>query len=629
MSSDLRNIMILLMLAAVSCTPYKKMQKIVSGEVGMVISVPDEKPLDEEKEDVKIDSIRGSLTDEPIIMNAIRDNETGEMVATDVIDASRVVARFRNVAERAGYVSISFDVIVPEEMSDSDWQLKLRPLMRIQEDTLRLDPLYITGAGYRAGQLRGYQRYRNFLASIISDTTDFIRIGQLEIFLERFFPETYAMRTDSSFVSDPDAETLFGATQADALRHYTRRLKWIRNERRKARADRMYGRYVKDPIVVEGIRLDTVITSSDGDFVYRYMHTFRSRPNLKKVMVTLSGDMYERGECIHHLPFPEELTYYISSLSTMADLTPKYRMIILQRTVYDNTKALIDFALGSSEVDTTLSDNASELRRIRRCIEDVVARDEYALDSLVIMASCSPEGSYAHNRRLSAARSEAIRKYIGDYVPEEWRDSCLKTSLMPENWEQLRRLVANDTLMGDAAVKRILAVADGMKDPDVAERKLSRMAEYRYLRERIYPKLRSVSFDFHLHRVGMQKDTVHTTELDTVYMAGLDAMKELDYKKAVALLRPYGDYNSALAFMSADYNHSALDVLNRLDDRDPKVCYLKAMVLSRLEMPDEAMKYFELSIAYDPYMEYRANLDPEMFSLVKKRQTLINYNAYE
>ena len=629
MSSDLRNIMILLMLAVVSCTPYRKMQKIVSGEVGMVISVPDEKPLDEEKEDVKIDSIRGSLTDEPIIMNAIRDNETGQMGATDVIDASRVVARFRNVAERAGYVSISFDVIVPEEMSDSDWQLKLRPLMRIQEDTLRLDPIYITGAGYRAGQLRGYQRYRNFLASIISDTTDFIRIGQLEIFLERFFPETYAMRTDSSFVSDPDAETLFGATQADALRHYTRRLKWIRNERRKARADRMYGRYVKDPIVVEGIRLDTVITSSDGDFVYRYMHTFRSRPNLKKVMVTLSGDMYERGECIHHLPFPEELTYYISSLSTMADLTPKYRMIILQRTVYDNTKALIDFALGSSEVDTTLSDNASELRRIRRCIDDVVSRDEYALDSLVIMASCSPEGSYAHNRRLSAARSEAIRKYIGDYVPEEWRDSCLKTSLMPENWEQLRRLVANDTLMGDAAVKRILAVTDGMKDPDVAERKLSRMAEYRYLRERIYPKLRSVSFDFHLHRVGMQKDTVHTTELDTVYMAGLDALKELDYKKAVALLRPYGDYNSALAFMSADYNHSALDVLNRLDDRDPKVCYLKAMVLSRLEMPDEAMKYFELSIAYDPYMEYRANLDPEMFSLVKKRQTLINYNAYE
>ena len=313
----------------------------------------------------------------------------------------------------------------------------------------------------------------------------------------------------------------------------------------------------------------------------------------------------------------------------MADMTPKYRMIILQRRVYDNTKALIDFAQGSSAVDTSLSDNASELRRIRKCIEDVVSRDEYELDSLVITASCSPEGSYAHNRKLSSARSEAIRKHIGSYVPEEWRDSCLKTSLMPENWEQFRRIVMNDTVMAPSAVRRILDITDGMKDPDAAERKLSRMQEYRYMRERIYPKLRSVSFDFHLHRTGMLKDTVHTTEPDTLYMSGLEALKSLDYRKAVEILRPYDDYNSALAFMSADYNHSALDVLNRLDGHDARVCYLKAMVLSRLGMYDEAMKYFELSIAYDPYLEYRANLDPEMFRLVNKRKTLIKHNEYE
>ena len=90
----------------------------------MGLSVADEKPLEEEKEPV-IDSIRSSLTDGPLIMNAIRDDETGEMVATDIINASRVVARFRNVAERAGYVSIGFDLIVPEEMYDSKWQLRM------------------------------------------------------------------------------------------------------------------------------------------------------------------------------------------------------------------------------------------------------------------------------------------------------------------------------------------------------------------------------------------------------------------------------------------------------------------------------------------------------------------------
>lgn len=618
MCSDARYVLLLLLLAAAACSPYRKMQQIRSGQVEMTLSVPNEEPIEDEDSEVQIDSIRGTLTDEPIIMNAIRDSETGEMVATDVINASTVTARFRNVAERAGYVSISFDVSVPAAMSDSQWQLKIRPMMRIQEDTVMLDPVYITGEGYRAAQLRGYQRYNAFLASIITDTTDFIRIGQLEIFLQRHFPETYAMKTDSSFVTEPMAENLFGVTQRDAFEHYKRHMKWKRNERRKSRVGKMYEKYVKDPIPEEGIRLDTVLTSSDGDFVYRYVHTFRSRPRLKKVMVSLDGSLYERGECICHLPFPEELTFYISSLSTLADETPKYRMIVLERRAYDNTKALIDFGQGSSQVDTTLGDNTSELKRVIRCIHDVVARTEFALDSLVIVASCSPEGSLAHNRKLSAARSEAVRNYIGAYVPEEWRDS-LKASALPENWEQFVKLVANDTVLEEGVKRRMISMTENMKDPDAVERRLSQMPQYRYLREKVYPKLRSVRFDFHLHRIGMLKDTVHTTELDTAYMAGVRALKELDYKRAVTLLRPYDDYNAALAFMSADYNHSALDVLSRLDDTDSKVCYLKAMVLSRLEQHEEAMKYFELSLAYDPYLEHRANLDPEMSRLVKIR----------
>lgn len=612
----------MLLLAGLSCTPYRKIQRIRSGEVMMGLSVPEDKPAEEDKP-VEVDSIRSTLSDGPIIMNAIRDSETGEMVATDVISASKVTARFRNVAERAGFVTISFDITVPAGMSDSQWQLKIRPFMRIQEDTLALEPVYITGANYRNGQLRGYERYRAFLASIITDTSDFIRVHQLEIFLQRHFPETYAMKTDSTLIPEPMAENLFGVTQRDALEHYKKHMKWSRNEKKKSRKGKMYRRYVKDPIPMEGIRLDTVLIGSEGDFIYRYVHGFRSRPGLKKVMVYMHGDLYERGVCRAELPFPDELTFYISSLSTLADLATKYRMIVLERRVYDNTKALIDFAVGRADVDTMLGDNASEIRRVRSCIEDVVSREEFALDSLVIVASCSPEGSYASNRRLSKARSESVLKLIEEFVPQEWKDS-LRASELPENWPQLTRLIEHDTLIAATSRTQMLSLIETMTDPDAAERRLSRMPEYRYLRERLYPQLRSVSFNFYLHRVGMQKDTVHTTEIDTVYMAGLQALKDLDYKKAVAILRPYDDYNAALAFMSADYNHSALDVLGRLDDTDPKVCYLMALVLSRMEQHDEAMKYFELCIAYDPYMEYRANLDPEMHVLVQRRKHTLN-----
>ena len=62
------------------------------GNVMMDIAVPDEEPVEEHAE-AEIETIRSVIPDEPFIMNAIRDTETGEMVATDVINASRVVAR--------------------------------------------------------------------------------------------------------------------------------------------------------------------------------------------------------------------------------------------------------------------------------------------------------------------------------------------------------------------------------------------------------------------------------------------------------------------------------------------------------------------------------------------------------
>ena len=624
MCSDLKLILLASVFMAAACSTPGVLRKIMTGEMGVDISVPADKPLDDIGEmEMIVDTLGNELSDGPIIMNAIRDTETGEMIATDVINASAVVARFRNAAERGGYVSISFDLTVPSEMISSAWKLKLTPFMNVQEDTLTLDPLFITGEGYRKGQLRGYQRYRQFLESIITDTSDLVRIGQLEIFLERHFPDTYAMRNDTSLISDPAANNLFGVTQADALRHYTRHARVYFNERRKARKGLMYGRYVKDPIISEGIRLDTVMSSPGGDFIYRYMHTFRSRPGLKKVSVSLLGEIYEDGELLCSAPFPDDLTYYISSLSSMADSAPKYRMMVLERNVYDNTKALIDFEKGSHAIDTSLSDNASELARVVRCIGDVVSREEYVLDSLVVMASCSPEGSYAHNSRLASARSESIRDYILEYVPEEWRAS-MKTSHVPENWGQMKLLVANDETLEEDSRARLLSAMDDLSRPDEVEDRLSRMPEYRYLREKIYPRLRSVSFDFHLHRSGMLKDTVHTSELDTAYMAGVEALKNLDYKKAVEMLRPYGDYNSALAFMAADYNNSALHILERLDDADARVCYLKALVLSRLGDADEALKCFEQALSYDPYLEHRANLDPEMSGLLRKRQNVNN-----
>ena len=555
------------------------------------------------------------LSCDSFLMNAVLDEETGDMVATDVLLPSSVVARFANVAERSGYVTLGFDIRVPEEMADSKWRLKLYPVMVMQDDSVALDAVVITGSKYREEQLRGYERYRKFIASIVTDTTDFVRVKQLELFLMRHLPEIYKMRCDSSVVCESDAATIFGVTHQDALNHYTKHLRKRWNDRRVGRREDVFKKLVKDPIWMEGIRLDTVFTAENGEFVYRYHHTFRPIPGTKKVIVSMNGHLYADGRIVSKVPKPDEMTFYISSLSSLVSETPRYRSVIIERLAFEYAKADLDFRVGSAKVDTTLGNNASELKRIKEYIADVIDKEDYVIDSLLIVASCSPDGTWNYNKSLSIKRSASIMDFTRSCVPEALRDS-LKTAHIPENWELLQLLVEKDTVMTFAEKRGILELISRMDDPDRTERILSRYPRYGYLRECLYPKLRTVRFEFYQHRKGMVKDTIHTSELDSIYLSGVVALKNLDYQNAADLLGPYRDYNSALALVSADRNHSALEVLDGMDVSNPKVCYLKAVVLARLGDRKDALKYYELAEGGDPSLRHRANLDPELSFII-------------
>ena len=156
-------------LGIVGCSAQRKIRTLQSGTVRPSLALTKEQDfIPDIRKDLKAQRDTFVIKDgdkEILIMKAIK-NEDGEMVAHDVLDAAVVTARFRNVAERNGRVDIEFQVIVPQSMQDSKWQLRFRPQMYILEDTLDLDPVIITGAEYRKGQLRGYQQYEQFLATI-------------------------------------------------------------------------------------------------------------------------------------------------------------------------------------------------------------------------------------------------------------------------------------------------------------------------------------------------------------------------------------------------------------------------------------------------------------------------------
>lgn len=649
-------VIIIVLLCTQGCAAPTKIEKVqrerLSAEIGLV---NEPMQVGEIRQIVRPDTLVVHDDDgrEMIIMKAIKD-ENGEMVATDVINAAVVEARFRNVAERHGKVDIEFQIRVPKEMQDEQWQLRFYPRMHILEDTLHLDQVVITGAKYRKAQLKGYQQYEKYLASIITDTTRFINLRLLELFIQRNIPDLYAFKADSTDVADEHFNAIldtkvagsfaseFGVTGRDAIEHYTNTISKRLNARRWEQREKMYRKYVKAPIVHEGLRLDTVITAANGDFIYNYVQPIHTRPKLRKVDVVLSGDIFEQDKRLYEIPETEPLTYYISSLSAFVDGTPRYKKQITSRRVQANTACYIDFEQGSAEIDEDMSNNHFEIGRIKQNLASLIENKVFDLDSIIVTASCSPEGSVPFNTKLSQRRSEAVSRYFEEYI-RAYRDSLREENMAhvyfdgmaeedipgqtgndvvfisrnnPENWRMLDVLIAqSDSLTADQ--KREYIDLCEIRDLDAREEMLSRKPNYRFLREVLYPRLRTVKFDFHLHRKGMVKDTIQTTVLDEEYMAGVQAIRDRDYETAIQILQPYKDYNAAVAFCAMDYNASALAILETLPETD-QVHYMLAVIYSRQGRDRDAVEHYLKACKLTPSYWHRGNLDPEIAALIKR-----------
>ena len=640
MRTRLTGAVLLAVLFVAGCGSQGKLERLRRQSLAVQMVIADEKELPEiamggepRRDTMVVEDPDGN---EVLIMRAVKD-ENGEMVATDVIQAAKITARFRNVAERSGKVDLNFRIIVPEAMQDRDWQLRFYPDLFVAEDSLRLDPILITGEGYRKAQLKGYEHYRRFLDSIAADSTHFVDRFQLEMFLRRNLPDIYRYKTDSTTVSDDEFRSHYGITEQQALTHYTNQLVVRRNRRKVGRKDEMFRRYVKAPIVTEGLRLDTVIVSPDGDILYDYVQSIHVRPSLRKATVLLSGDIFEEDRRIYRVPRTDPLTFYISSISGLSDDAVRYKTVVTERRVQANTACYIDFEQGRAEIRKETGHNREEMARIEGNLRSLLQHRDFDLDSIVVTASCSPEGSYEHNRRLSMRRSESVSDYFEGFL-KHWRDSVRRSGFHiglddtyqedapteirllsrnnPENWSMLDALVREDGALSGKE-KEDYAQTASIREPDLREQRLQRLPSYRHIRESLYPRLRTVRFDFHLHRKGLQKDTVHTTVVDTAYMRGLQAIRDREYEQAVTLLRPYKDYNTAVAFCALDYNASALEVLEPMERTD-KVLYLLAILYSRRGDDRRAVESYLKACRLNPSFVHRGNLDPEISGLIRR-----------
>ena len=411
-----------------SCSVPTKIQTVKEHQMKASIGIPEYEMLRTARQDstntLDYQKQEISLTDGSILMRAEAD-ENGEMVARDRIIPSVVVARFRNIAERGGKVNIEFEIRVPEGMLDELWQLRFYPDL----DGRKLEPVYITGTQYRESQLKGYERYNRFIASIITDSTRFINLKALELFIQRNIPDLYAFKQDSTLVSEAQFTSVFGVTEQEAIDHYTRKLSKRLNARRAARSSAMYRKYIPVPIVSEGIRLDTVIRA-DEEFVYLYRETLPARDGKKKAKLSVCGKIFELNKAIYTIPPTDTLTYYISSLTAFIDksLNPydaKYRdgLAALQNRDYKRAVTLlqsyqdINTALAYLEMDyngtariilENLPDSENVLY-LKAVVYARTGREEQARESF--LKACELKPGFWHRGNLDPEISYLVQRF--------------------------------------------------------------------------------------------------------------------------------------------------------------------------------------------------------------------------
>lgn len=640
----------LILAGASGCGTQRRVQQLKAEHVSARLQLPRQSDYVPEARNVTVpkrDTLKVTDLDgnEMIIMKAIRDEASGDMVAVDVLDAAVVTARFRNIAERNGKVDLEFQVIVPQSLQDSRWQCRFYPDMYILQDSVRLDEIYITGLAYRKEQLRGYQQYERFLKRIATDSTGYYDYRNFEIFIQRNIPQVYALKHDTTYVSDEKFYSFFGISDQEALDHYKKRMAARHNRRLIRNKQKMFNKFVKVPFVTEGIRLDTVIRNDNGDFIYNYIQTINTRPKLRKVDIVLSGEIFEMDRRIYIVPPSDTLTFYISSVSAFVDNTERYRTVVISRNVETNTVCNIDFKAGRHEIDDRLGDNAKEIAFIKENLRNLLMNETYDLDSVTIAASASPEGTVQSNNALTLRRSKAASDYFSGYIDyvrdsvrreeglfitigEDMSESSMRSSGRSrkdinfksksggEDWAALDEMVQADTTLTDEQKARFGELME-VANFDEREKRMKAEPFYKYVVDTYYPKLRRVRFTFALHRRGMVKDTIHTTELDTDYMDGVQAIRDHDYERAISLLAPYQDFNTAVAYVALDRNLSAMNILQDMP-RTAQVNYLLALVYAREGDDQNAVQCYLNSCQQDHSFVNRGNLDPEIAALIRK-----------
>lgn len=165
--------------------------------------------------------------------------------------------------------------------------------------------------------------------------------------------------------------------------------------------------------------------------------------------------------------------------------------------------AYVDFPVNRWEVKENFRNNASELYKIFRTIEEIRASQDYAILAIRLTGYASVESSWLMNAKLAKKRSEALKEYICEHlsIPQD----IVHVRSVAEDWEGLRDFVQKSYLFRK---DDLLSLIDSDIVPDHKEMilKMDFPAQYRILERDCFPLLRRTQYEIEYQIKTLQNE---------------------------------------------------------------------------------------------------------------------------
>ena len=181
----------------------------------------------------------------------------------------------------------------------------------------------------------------------------------------------------------------------------------------------------------------------------------------------------------------------------------------------------IFFRINSDYIDPAFKNNQRAIEQMYSDIESTLYLDGAVPDSLLILSTASPDGSYEFNGKLAMRRAASTKKLILEMFPQ-FENANIKVEFLEEDWAGLRQVLRVNPEFPQR--EEMMAVIEDNRDLQAKEWRLRNLKEgWRYLVDNFIYALRNSSITLTVVRTATNAFDEFVTEeparIDTVRYA--------------------------------------------------------------------------------------------------------------